>query len=621
MNVRLIITSCLILALSACGPAKKATGKKSETLTVVLDLIDISDDQVKVRIDPPNFDTETTTFMFPKIIPGTYSVADYGRAVENFTAFDSDGNELAVSRLNTNTWVIEGASRLDYITYRVNDTFDSEKGDVFTPGGTDIFSPAGTNISAGENFVLNMAGFAGYFEGKEDIPYILDIDHPEDLFPATALTDENKKNNKAVFTVNRYAEVVDNPIMFAPSEAYSFMEGDMEVILQVYAPEGSTINAESLAPGLETMMQAQKNYLGPINNTSKYAILTYITTGKKDDAQGIGALEHNYSTTAVFRQSMTEEDLVGVISHEFFHTLTPLNVHSENIQYWNFNDPDLSKHLWMYEGITEYFAQHFQVAEGLVGEQEFLDRMYTKISTSHAYKSDLSFTEMSDNVLEPGMHEQFPNVYLKGALMAMCLDIIIRENSNGERGLLDVMGQLSEMYGPEKPFKEDEIISVFTEITYPEVGSFLNEHIVAGIPVDYDHYLHKVGINKVAKQVPEQIAFIRGKIPYIQIDQAKQQVVATLPDDQNAFFSALGVEQGDILLELNKQPFDSEDLMSVAMLGYGLKEGDPVSLKIERNGEEQLLEGTVKLNYKDGETLSFTDESKTELKNAWLMKE
>ncbi|MBX7042766.1 MAG: hypothetical protein K1X85_07670 [Ignavibacteria bacterium] len=32
--------------------------------------------------------------------------------------------------------------------------------------------------------------------------------------------------------------------------------------------------------------------------------------------------------------------------------------------------------------------------------------------------------------------------------MAMCLDIIIREKSNGKRSLLSMMGGLSEIYGP-----------------------------------------------------------------------------------------------------------------------------------------------------------------------------
>ena len=40
----------------------------------------------------------------------------------------------------------------------------------------------------------------------------------------------------------------------------------------------------------------------------------------------------------------------------------------------------------------------------------------------------------------------------------MCLDILIREGSNGERSLLSLMKELSLKYGQNKPFVDDDII-------------------------------------------------------------------------------------------------------------------------------------------------------------------
>lgn len=620
MSIKRYLVIIITIIFTACGPTSKNTGKSNE-VKVHIDLTAVADDQVEVSVTPPTLTEETVQFMLPAIIPGTYSIADYGRYIENFTARDKGGNELPVNRINVNTWLIENATNLGKITYRVNDTFDNEEPDFFTREGTTIFSPAGTNILQDQNYLLNMCGFAGYFKGSENTPYAIEIDHRETMYPATALTDLDKQDNKAIFRTSGYAELVDSPIMFSNTPAVTFTESGTDVILQVYSPENSSITATALLPDLQSIIADQKNYLGPINQTRKYAVLTYITSGAANDAQGIGALEHNYSTTAVFQRDMSPEDLTDVISHEFFHTLTPLNVHSERIQNWDFNSPQLSQHLWMYEGVTEYFAQHFQIAEQRISEDEFYSRMYQKMMISRQFKDDLSFTTMSEEILSPDMKEQFPNVYLKGALMAMCIDILIRERSGGERGLLDVMGELSKRYGPERPFKEEEIITEFTAMTYPEVGSFLQKFVENGGPVDYDFYLSKVGLSRTATMVPEQIAFIIGKKPYIRIDQTQNQVVASLPDDKNIFFDTLGVQDGDVLLELNNKPFESDDLMKVAMLGYGLKENTPVSLKILRNGQEKTLEGTVKLNYKKGETFSFTDTSKEALKKAWLMQD
>ena len=472
-----------------------------------------------------------------KIIPGTYSIADYGRYLEDVQAFDAAGSTLPISKTTTNTWLISDAKDLDHISYLVNDTYDSEEdANPFAKESTTIFSPAGTNILAGQNFLLNMAGFVGYFEGMINHPYTITITHPADLVGVSALKDSDPSDTKDQFQVKRYAEMVDSPLMYSVPNIGEFTVDGMDVILSVYSPKVESITAESLLPDLERMMTAQKAYLGDINDTEKYAILNYITAMGPDDAKGIGALEHNFSTSAVFRENMTSQDLIDVISYEFFHTLTPLYIHSTEIQNFDFINPKVSEHLWMYEGFTEYFAQHFQIYENLVTEDEFMSTMSAKITASMAYNDSLSFTKMSKNVLQPEMKEQYGNVYKKGALMAMCLDIIIREKSNGERSLLDVMGQLKKIYGAERSFEDDELIPKFTELTYPEVGQFVQKHVVNGVPVDYLRYLAKVGMTKTQQKIQGDIVFVVGDIPYLKMDQSKTHFLAFNPDDQNLFY-------------------------------------------------------------------------------------
>ena len=61
-----------------------------------------------------------------------------------------------------------------------------------------------------------------------------------------------------------------------------------------------------------------------------------------------------------------------VALHEFMHIITPLNLHSEQIGNFDYVDPKMSKHLWLYEGITEYFANLILVRSDLITEREFL---------------------------------------------------------------------------------------------------------------------------------------------------------------------------------------------------------------------------------------------------------
>jgi predicted metalloprotease with PDZ domain len=483
-----------------------------------------------------------------------------------------------------------------------------------------IFSPAGTNILKGENFFLNLCGFVGYFEKQVDLPYVLTINHPLELAGTTALVDTDPSTTKDVFQIPRYAEVVDNPIMYAQPDISTFSIDGMEVFLHVYSPRNKNITSKFLLPELQKTMTAQKAFLGNINKNKKYAILVYLTSLGKDDAQGMGALEHNSSTSATFEDQMEATGLNHTISHEFFHTLTPLNVHSKEIHYFDFNQPKMSQHLWMYEGFTEYFSSLFKVNKGLSDEQSFYEVMMDKIDLSRTmYKDDLSFTEMSRRVLEPDMNKQFNNVYNKGAAMAMCLDILIREKSNGKKGILSVMGELSEIYGPNRPFEDDELIPQFTRLTYPEVGEFMRNHIVNAKPVPYADYLAKVGVAMEKVKEPVKMALVVDGKNYYRMDPKTNKAYIDVLDGNNEFLKAVGFENNDEIVEMNGVRIEGPDAAKIlVIMGYKLTEGNPYMAKVIRNGKTVDLKGSVKLNKVDAEKLRFADASKTALKDQWL---
>ncbi len=609
-----------ILFFASCSSSRKTTALSGEEMVAAnIDLINVQKDKVNVTVNTPAFSTAIVTYQLPKIIPGTYAIADYGRYIEGFKAYDKSGSALAVSMADSNTWVISNATNLARITYQVNDTYDTEAGDAFAEGSKTIFSPAGTNILAGKHFMLNLCGFVGYFNDKANITYKVSINHPENLEASSSLDDSDPAKGTDVFMMPRYAEMVDHPIMYAAPDIASSRIGNMDLILSVYSPRNKNISSRIFMPELEKMIHAQKAYLGNINHTKKYAVLTYISTNATDDAHGFGALEHNTSTTAVFGENMKSKELIHVISHEFFHTLTPLNVHSKEIQDFDFNNPKMSAHLWMYEGFTEYFANHFQVHQGLMTEDQFYAKMAEKDKLSkQLYNDKQSFIEMSKNVLDPTMKVQYPNVYQKGALMAMCIDIMLREASGGQKGILELMGRLSNKYGPNKPFDDKDLIPEITAMTNPEVGTFLQEHVVKGIPINYEYYLKKVGVTRGIVKEPTLVVFMTSKGINVRIDTVNKKATAVMPDASNTFMTSLGIQNGDEIIEFNGTPLDASDPTKVLLTVFGIEEDEPVTMKVNRNGQVVELKGKAKLNYTDGNGFKFTDESKRKLNQAWL---
>lgn len=575
-----------------------------------LDLVNVTDDRVRVVITPPAVTSDKITFYIPKTVPGTYSEDHFGKYIDELQATDKAGKALKVEKADANSWTISDAKKLAKITYLVNDTFDIE-------GKHEVFSPVGSNIDAGKNFMINTQAFVGYFKEFTDVPYEVTISHPAQLWGATSMTDLDASDSADRFKVSRYAELIENPIMYSAPDYTQFKVQDMDILIAVYSPN-KTVTAEQLTPSLKETMIAQKKFLGAFNSTKKYSVLIYLSTMGPADAKGFGALEHPTSTTVVMPESMgaeaLEPQLRDVVAHEFFHIVTPLTIHSREIHDFDFNDPKMSKHLWMYEGITEYFANLFQVNQGLISEQEFLNRMMGKIENASRMNDTMSFTKMSQNVFVKPYKDQYQNVYEKGALIGMCLDIIIREKSNGQRGVLDMMRQLSNQYGIDKAFDDDALFAEVTRITYPEVGAFLEKHVAGETPIPYAEYFAKMGVIK-GKYDKKGYALLKDmNTPYIGVNPKSEIYFLA---KENAFASNLGIQGNDVLLEVNGTPYNVSNIYDLIMASMGWAEGSDITVKIRRGGEEKTLTGKVVLPVTQEEGFTPSPD-KAKLREAWL---
>ena len=588
--------------------------KSAGQIQVAIDLNNIKEDKVTVTVTPPKLTSAEITYYIPKTVPGTYSIDDYGRFIDNFKAYDKKGGLLTVTKIDDNSWKISNAKQLAKLTYEVNDTFDTE-------ATHEIFSPAGSNIEAGKNIMLNTHAFIGYFSDLSQNQYNVSIAHPTTLWGATSMTDLDASSTNDAFVTSRYAELVENPIMYAKPDYTTFTISGMEILIAVYSPN-RVHTAESLTAGMKKMITAQKNFLGQFNATKKYSVLIYLTdVQNQNDAQGYGALEHPTATTVVMPEAMTGEELSeqlkDVVSHEFFHIVTPLTIHSKEIQFFDYNAPKMSEHLWMYEGVTEYFANLFQVNQGLITETEFFSRMSGKIANASAMDDTMPFTVMSANVLTKPYKDQYLNVYEKGALIAMCMDIIIREKSNGERGILDLMQKLSIEYGEKKAFNDEALFSRITALTYPEVGEFLTTYVAGATPIPYENFLARAGVTKMIVKVPGNV-FLKDRTPYISVNQESKEIFVIPGIQLNDFYTQLDIKGGDIIMAVNDISYNLDNIYDLIMASQLWKNDVPISVKVKRDGKEVILKGITKLPFEDKIGFEATDASKDKLREAWL---
>jgi predicted metalloprotease with PDZ domain len=622
MKIRIMKKIVFALGILAIVSSCKSVSKSENNLVVVdVFLNEIENDRVKVSINPGPIQVDSLKFYLPKIVPGTYAVNDYGQFSEDLIAIDYDGDEMYIARNDDNTWTISNSQNFDKLIYYVEDTFDIE-------GEGGVFSPAGTNFEAGDNFMLNLHTMVGYFEDAKEIPYKINIHRPSDLIASASLPVINQTDQGTYiideFSTSRYFGVIDHPVLYSVPDTTSFDIEGMKVLLSIHSPN-NIHTTKDLKPALEKMVQAQKSFLGEIDNTNVYAILLYLSDMENPDARGFGALEHHTSTSVVLPETMTlpqlEESMTDVVSHEFFHIITPLNIHSNEVHYFDYNDPKMSKHLWMYEGVTEYFANLFQINQGLISEEDFYKRMNDKIETSRAFDDTIPFTTMSENILSEEYKDSFYNVYQKGALIGMALDIRLRELSGGTMGILDLMKKLISKYGKDTPFEDDALIPEIVRLTYPEIQEFFEAYVEGNTPIPYDDFFAKVGVEKT-ESVAKTGYFLDGRTPFIDANQDKGTVFFRESYPMNSFFKELGVKGGDVIKSINGTDYTLENIRNLITTSMAWGEGEDFKMTVERDGEELTFEAKTTQPYTNKTSLQSEELDETnpkfQLRQAWL---
>ena len=620
-----LVLLLFVVILQGCATLG-LTSKKSNTIETHIDLNAVENDQLLVTLDPGPFPAGEVTFYMPSVIPGTYEYTDFGRFVTNLQAFDKNNQLLDVVKDGKNTWKIADGKKLDRITYNVDDTFDS-------PEGKKIYPMGGTKIEKDEVYLLNLHGFVGYFKGGKEWSYRVTIDSPADLVPFSSMENISHTATQDVFLAGRYFNIIDDPILYTNDDSISFSLEDIEVNLAVHSPTGAH-KAADFKETLVDMMEAQKRFLGDANNTKSYDILLLLMSMEELQHFGgvQGALEHHTSTTVVFYEGIDtaslKEYLTDVVSHEFFHTLTPLNVHSEQIHYFNYNEGVMSQHLWMYEGTTEYFANLFQVQQDLITAEDFYTRISEKIDLAKRFDDTMPFTEMSTKIVDETYQSNYQNVYYKGALINMCLDIIIREQSGGTRGILSVMQALAKKYGVDKPFTDNQLFDEIVAMTYPEVGDFIKTHVQGETPIPYKSFLEKAGVTIFdTDEKLQSIIMIDSRTPFIGSKPNEAGVPELVVNGVNNRLKAIGFQEGDVLRVFNGTEIPELNSTNAGMVNqlfgtsFSWTPEQEVTFEVDREGKRIPLSGTVGIAVAPSKGIQANTNAtaaQIALRNAWL---
>lgn len=130
-------------------------------------------------------------------------------------------------------------------------------------------------------------------------------------------------------------------------------------------------------------------------------------------------------------------DLLGLIAHEYFHAWNVKSIKPTVFQPYDLDKETYTEQLWAYEGITSYYDDLALVRSGVISVDNYLNllaqnitRVQRNAGRKHQTLAQSSFSAWHKYYKQD---ENSPNAitsyYKQGALFAMCLDLVIRDNS------------------------------------------------------------------------------------------------------------------------------------------------------------------------------------------------
>jgi predicted metalloprotease with PDZ domain len=471
------VSLALLLSLTGSVAAQRSP------IGYAIDVTDRADDQFKVTAWVSGLTPDNAVYQFAATAPGTYQVMDIGRFVRSFEAFDSVGKPVPVEHVSVNQWKLGDAPGVRTIRYSIAETWDTKV------DRHQVYLMCGTSMEQ-DHVLINPHAVIGYPTGMQARPIRLRIRYPASWKAGTAL----ERDRGGAYLAEDYDQLVDSPILLGRlSEARTQVTG-VPIRIFTYSKTGK-IKSAQLLRAMDGMLQAAGRFLGKLP-VDRYTFLYHF------EDRPAGAWEHSLSSEYVLQESEFTDSvgryITDIAAHEFFHVVTPLNIHSEIIEHFNFVTPVPSQHLWLYEGTTEWAAHAMQLRSGLESPEEYLKKVIQKMRIDRAnFDSTYSLRELALTSYSDSGQAQYPNIYMRGALTAGLLDIRLLELSGGTRGLQDLIADLTRKYGKRRAFPEATLVDTIVAMTYPEIRDFFDRYVWESERLPIAEYYGKMGIRLV----------------------------------------------------------------------------------------------------------------------------
>ena len=456
----------------------------------------------------------------------------YWRYIEKFSATDARGRTLRFSKEEDTLWRIENGRGDLVIRYRLR-----------LPG------QQGTHRDAWKPFLTPHGGMIGdlhslmYVVGEEERSARISLVMPAGWKAASGL---EPTRDPRVYTGST-ALMMDSPIMIGAITEHNYQaSGIPHKIVFWSEPGGPTFDANAIVTNVRKLSEETIRAFGP----PPYARYVFMFQNG-----GQSALEH--MTSSNYGLSLGMEDLLEEVAHEYIHVWNLMDVRPRERIGVRYRFAEPTGVLWWSEGATIMFSDLLIRRAGLPGESrtrlQRLESMIARYLSSPGYYT-LSAEQVSRGDSHPDLlGNNFASTHLQGEVLNVMLDLKIRDVTNGQRNVVDVMRLLARRFDFRRGIVNSDIERAIAEVCSCDIRPFFGEYIHGAKKIDFDHYL---GLMGVVAEVGSTPAVNRDGSPAVDLRigpvSTEGQLRIRITNSESAWARS-GLNTGDQLVSINDQ--------------------------------------------------------------------
>lgn len=470
----------------------------------------------------------------PVWTPGSYLVREYAKHLQDFSAQTEVGQPLEWVKLSKNHWQVSTPeTELVKIQYRIYAHELSVR----------------TNHLDQTHGYFNPAALCFYLPDFEKQPLTLSVVPPHDTWQVTTpLPEVAGKTN--TFLAQDFDTLVDSPFEIGLHRCYEFDALDKTHQWAIWG-EGN-VDPDRLIADTQKLIQVEADLFGGLPY-DRYLFLLHLSS------QGNGGLEHKFCCSLNyprfgFRSEEKYNRFLNLVAHEFFHLWNVKRIRPQALEVFDYEAENYTPSLWFSEGTTSYYDQLFPLRAKLYDAKWYLKLVSESITRFQSTPgrrvqpvSESSFDAWI-KLYRPDANSRNAQVsyYLKGELISLMLDLLIRQRHPGQRSLDDVMRQMWEQFGqPEIGFTPAQLQAVIESVADADLSDFFARYIDGTEELPFNTFLHPFGLELKAEVSPEDP-------PYLGVGLKSEAGITRLQAvDADSPAQRAGLTAGDELLAID----------------------------------------------------------------------